>query len=60
MGMSRLGMIFACLTSALAVEAGWRLPLRFVAGDTREIATAFLVTEATLAQRLVRAQEEEP
>jgi RNA polymerase sigma-70 factor, ECF subfamily len=57
MGDERLGLIFACCHPALAVEARVALTLRFVAGlTTREIATAFLVPEATLAQRLVRAK----
>jgi RNA polymerase sigma-70 factor (ECF subfamily) len=57
LGDERLGLIFACCHPALAVEARVALTLRFVAGlTTREIATAFLVPEATLAQRLVRAK----
>ena len=57
LGDDRLGLIFACCHPALAVEVRVALTLRFVAGlTTREIATAFLVPEATLAQRLVRAK----
>jgi RNA polymerase sigma-70 factor (ECF subfamily) len=57
LGDDRLGLIFACCHPALAVEARVALTLRFAAGlTTREIATAFLVPEATLAQRLVRAK----
>ena len=57
LGDDRLGLIFACCHPALAVEARVALTLRFVAGlTTREIAAAFLVPEATLAQRLVRAK----
>jgi RNA polymerase sigma-70 factor (ECF subfamily) len=57
LGDDRLGLIFACCHPALAVEARVALTLRFVAGlTTREIATAFLVPEATLAQRVVRAK----
>jgi RNA polymerase sigma-70 factor (ECF subfamily) len=57
LGDDRLGLIFTCCHPALAVEARVALTLRFVAGlTTREIATAFLVPEATLAQRLVRAK----
>jgi RNA polymerase sigma-70 factor (ECF subfamily) len=57
LGDDRLGLIFACCHPALAVEARVALTLRFVAGlTTREIATALLVPEATLAQRLVRAK----
>ena len=57
LGDDRLGLIFACCHPALAVEARVALTLRFAAGlTTREIATAFLVPEATMAQRLVRAK----
>ncbi len=56
-GDDRLGLIFACCHPALASEVRVALTLRFVAGlSTREIAAAFLVPEATLAQRLVRAK----
>jgi len=48
---------FACCHPALAEEVRVALTLRFVAGlTTREIAAAFVVPEATLAQRLVRAK----
>ena len=57
LGDDRLGLIFACCHPALAVESRVALTLRFVAGlTTREIATALIVPEATLAQRLVRAK----
>jgi RNA polymerase sigma-70 factor (ECF subfamily) len=53
----RLRLIFACCHPALAAEVRVALTLRYVAGlSTREIASAFLVPEATLAQRLVRAK----
>jgi RNA polymerase sigma-70 factor (ECF subfamily) len=53
----RLSLVFACCHPALAVEARVALTLREVAGlTTSEIAHAFLVPEATLAQRLVRAK----
>jgi len=57
LGDDRLGLIFACCHPALAEEVRVALTLRFVAGlSTREIAAAFVVPEATLAQRLVRAK----
>ena len=53
----RLELIFACCHPALASEAQVALTLSLVGGlDTPEIARAFLVPEATLAQRLVRAK----
>jgi RNA polymerase sigma-70 factor (ECF subfamily) len=53
----RLGLIFACCHPALAPEVRVALTLRYVAGlTTREIASAFLTPEPTLAQRLVRAK----
>jgi RNA polymerase sigma-70 factor (ECF subfamily) len=53
----RLGMVFACCHPALALEVRVAMTLRYVAGlTTREIAAAFLLPEATLAQRLVRAK----
>jgi RNA polymerase sigma-70 factor (ECF subfamily) len=56
-GDDRLGLVFACCHPALAADVRVALTLRFVAGlTTREIAAAFLVPEATLAQRLVRAK----
>lgn len=52
----RLRLIFTCCHPALSLEARVALTLRTVAGlTTREIASAFLVPEATMAQRLVRA-----
>jgi RNA polymerase sigma-70 factor (ECF subfamily) len=53
----RLELIFTCCHPALAREAQLALTLRSVAGlTTAEIARAFLVPEATVAQRLVRAK----
>jgi RNA polymerase sigma-70 factor (ECF subfamily) len=53
----RLDLIFTCCHPALAREARVSLTLREVAGlTTGEIARAFLVTETTMAQRLVRAK----
>jgi RNA polymerase sigma-70 factor, ECF subfamily len=53
----RLRLIFICCHPAVAVEARAALTLRLVCGLTvTEIARAFLVQEATLAQRLVRAK----
>src|SRR4029077_17247780 len=53
----RLSLIFACCHPALAVETRLALTLRSLGGlETAEIARAFLVPEATMAQRLVRAK----
>jgi RNA polymerase sigma-70 factor (ECF subfamily) len=53
----RLRLIFTCCHPALAREAQVALTLRAVAGlTTAEIARAFLVPEATLAKRIVRAK----
>jgi RNA polymerase sigma-70 factor (ECF subfamily) len=53
----RLRLIFTCCHPALASEAQLALTLRLVAGlRTGEIARAFLIPEATVAQRLVRAK----
>jgi RNA polymerase sigma-70 factor (ECF subfamily) len=52
----RLRLIFTCCHPALAREAQVALTLRTVCGlRTDEIARAFLVPTATMAQRLVRA-----
>lgn len=57
MGDDRLQMIFACCHPALATDKQVALTLRTLGGlTTREIADAFLVSEATMAQRLVRAK----
>jgi len=53
----RLELIFTCCHPALAVDARVALTLRTLGGlSTEEIARAFLVPEATMAQRLVRAK----
>jgi RNA polymerase sigma-70 factor (ECF subfamily) len=53
----RLRLIFTCCHPALAPEAQVALTLRLIAGlQTSEIARAFLVSETTMAQRLVRAK----
>ena len=53
----RLGLIFACCHPALGIEARIALTLRTLAGLTvEEIADAFLVPHATMAQRLVRVK----
>jgi RNA polymerase sigma-70 factor (ECF subfamily) len=52
-----LRLIFTCCHPALNMEAQVALTLRAVCGlQTGEIARAFLVTEETMAQRLVRAK----
>jgi RNA polymerase sigma-70 factor (ECF subfamily) len=53
----RLRLIFTCCHPALALEAQVPLTLRTLCGlETDEIARAFLVPPATMAQRLVRAK----
>ncbi len=53
----RLRLIFTCCHPALAIEAQIALTLRTLCGlSTEEIARAFLVPVATMAQRLVRAK----
>ena len=53
----RLRLIFTCCHPALATAARVALTLRLLGGlTTAEIARAFLVPEATMAQRLVRAK----
>jgi RNA polymerase sigma-70 factor (ECF subfamily) len=53
----RLELIFTCCHPALATDAQVALTLRTLGGlTTPEIARAFLVPEATMAQRLVRAK----
>src|SRR5260370_16004594 len=54
----RLRLIFTCCHPALPPEGQVALTLREICGvTTEEIARAFLVTPATLAQRIVRAKE---
>jgi RNA polymerase sigma-70 factor (ECF subfamily) len=53
----RLSLMFTCCHPALALDAQVALTLRTLGGlTTPEIARAFLVPEATMAQRLVRAK----
>ena len=53
----RLRLIFTCCHPSLAVEAQIALTLRLLGGlTTAEVARAFLVAEATMAKRLVRAK----
>lgn len=53
----QLRLVLLCCHPALDCEAQVALTLRLVAGlSTREIAAAYLVPEATLAQRIVRAK----
>jgi RNA polymerase sigma-70 factor (ECF subfamily) len=53
----RLSLVFTCCHPALSTEAQIALTLREVGGlQTHEVARAFLLPEATLAQRLVRAK----
>ena len=54
----RLELIFTCCHPALSTEAQVALTLRTLGGlETEEIARAFLVPPATMAQRLVRAKK---
>jgi RNA polymerase sigma-70 factor, ECF subfamily len=56
-GDDRLRLMFTCCHPALSIEAQVALTLRTLAGlTTPEIARAFLVPDATMAQRLVRAK----
>ena len=53
----RLQLFFTCCHPALSPEVHTALTLRFLAGlTTPEVARAFLVPTATMAQRLVRAK----
>lgn len=53
----QLRLMFTCCHPAIAPNAQVALTLRLIAGlETREIARAFLVPEATMSQRLVRAK----
>ncbi len=53
----RLELVFTCCHPALATDAQVALTLRTLGGlTTEEIARAFLVGEATMAQRLVRGK----
>jgi RNA polymerase sigma-70 factor (ECF subfamily) len=54
----RLELVFTCCHPALALEAQVVLTLRTLGGlSTEEIARAFLVPEATMTKRLVRAKQ---
>jgi RNA polymerase sigma-70 factor, ECF subfamily len=54
----RLRLIFTCCHPALAPESRVALTLRTLGGlTTAEIAAAFLTSESTMAQRLVRAKK---
>ena len=56
----RLPLLFGCCHPALAVEARVALTLRAVVGlTTLQIARAFLVSEQTMAQRIVRGQAQD-
>lgn len=56
-GDDRLRLIFTCCHPALAIEAQVALTLRLLGGlSTPEIARSFLVSESTMAQRIVRAK----
>jgi len=56
-GDERLSLLFTCCHPALAPEARVALTLQAVGGLTgAEIARAFLVSDATMSQRLVRAK----
>jgi RNA polymerase sigma-70 factor (ECF subfamily) len=53
----RLELLFTCCHPALAIDAQVALTLRTLGGlTTEEIARAFLVPEATMTKRLVRAK----
>jgi RNA polymerase sigma-70 factor (ECF subfamily) len=53
----RLRLIFTCCHPSLSAEAQVALTLRLLGGlSTQEVARSFLVAEATMAQRLVRAK----
>jgi RNA polymerase sigma-70 factor (ECF subfamily) len=53
----RLRLIFTCCHPALSTEAQVALTLRLLGGlSTKQVASSFLVTEPTMARRLVRAK----
>ena len=53
----RLRLIFTCCHPSLSTQAQMALTLRLLGGlSTRQVARSFLVTEATMATRLVRAK----
>jgi RNA polymerase sigma-70 factor (ECF subfamily) len=54
----RLRLVFTCCHPALAMEARVALTLKVVAGlSTADVARMFLVPEATMSQRLLRAKK---
>ncbi|QKW24618.1 sigma-70 family RNA polymerase sigma factor [Kitasatospora sp. NA04385] len=56
-GDERLRLVFTCCHPALPLESRVALTLRAVGGlTTREIARAFLVSEETVSQRVLRAK----
>ena len=56
-GDELLGLIFTACHPVLSTDARVALTLRLIGGlTTDEIARAFLVSEATVAQRIVRAK----
>jgi RNA polymerase sigma factor (sigma-70 family) len=58
LGDELLGLIFAACHPVLSAEARTALTLRVIGGlTTDEIARAFLASEATIAQRIVRAKK---
>jgi RNA polymerase sigma factor (sigma-70 family) len=58
LGDELLGLIFAACHPVLSSEARAALTLRLIGGlSTDEIARAFLVSEAAIAQRIVRAKK---
>jgi RNA polymerase sigma factor (sigma-70 family) len=58
LGDELLGLIFAACHPVLSAEARAALTLRLIGGlTTDEIARAFLASEATIAQRIVRAKK---
>jgi RNA polymerase sigma-70 factor (ECF subfamily) len=53
----RLRLIFTCCHPALSTQAQMALTLRLLGGlSTKQVASSFLVTEATMARRLLRAK----
>lgn len=56
-GDDRLRLVFTCCHPALSMESRVALTLKVVSGlSTQAIARAFLTTEATMGQRLLRAK----
>jgi RNA polymerase sigma-70 factor (ECF subfamily) len=58
LGDDRLRLLFTVCHPALATEASMALALKVIGGlSTREIARAFLLSDASAAQRIVRAKQ---